>query len=64
MLNEDVKKVVKFVNAKVDPNEIWHDAQDAAVQAVDEYMKDKEEPTYCGFANVKIRLQEVNLWVG
>lgn len=55
MLNEDVKKVVKFVNAKVDPTQIWHDAKDAAVQAVDEYMKDKEEPMYCGFANVKIR---------
>ena len=53
MLNEDVKKVVKFVNAKVDPNQP-HDAQDAAVQAVDEYMKDKEEPMYCGFANVKL----------
>ena len=55
MLNEDVKKVVKFVNAKVDPTQIWHDAKDAAVQAVDEYMRDKEEPMYCGFANVKIR---------
>lgn len=55
MIQEDVKQVVKFVNAKVDPTYIWHTAKDAAVEAVNEYMKDKEEPMYCGFANVKIR---------
>ena len=49
------KQVVKFMNSKVDPTYIWHTAKDAAVKAVDEYMKDKEEPMYCGFANVKIR---------
>ena len=55
MIQEDVKQVVKFVNAKVDPTYIWHTAKDAAVEAVNEYMKDKEEPMYCGFANVKVR---------
>ena len=49
------KQVVKFMNSKVDPTYIWHTAKDAAVKAVNEYMKDKEEPMYCGFANVKIR---------
>ena len=49
------KQVVKFMNHKVDPTYIWHTAKDAAIKAVDEYMKDKEEPMYCGFANVKIR---------
>ena len=49
------KQVVKFMNHKVDPTYIWHTAKDAAVKAVDEYMKDKEEPMYCGFANVKVR---------
>ena len=49
------KQVVKFMNSKVDPTYIWHTAKDAAVKAVDEYMKDNEEPMYCGFANVKIR---------
>ena len=49
------KQIVKFMNSKVDPTHIWHTAKDAAVKAVDEYMKDKEEPMYCGFANVKIR---------
>ena len=42
MIQEDVKQVVKFVNAKVDPTYIWHTAKDAAVEAVNEYMKDKE----------------------
>jgi len=49
------KQIVKFMNHKVDPTYIWHTAKDAAVKAVDEYMKDKEEPMYCGFANVKVR---------
>ena len=49
------KQIVKFMNSKVDPTYIWHTAKDAAVKAVDEYMKDKEEPMYCGFANVKVR---------
>ena len=55
MLKEDVKQVVKFVNAKVDPTVMWNTAKDAAVFAVDEFMKDKEEPMYCGFANITIR---------
>ena len=48
------KQIVKFMNHKVDPTYIWHTAKDAAVKAVDEYMKDKEEPMYCGFASTKI----------
>ena len=35
------KQIVKFMNSKVDPTYIWHTAKDAAVKAVDEYMKDK-----------------------
>jgi len=54
-VKEDVKKVVKFVNAKVDPAKIWEDAWKTAVKAVDDYMVGKEEPMYCGFANVSIR---------
>ena len=54
MLKEDVKQVVKFVNAKVEPSKIWYNATTVAVKAVDDYMKDKEEPMYCGFANVSI----------
>ena len=49
------KQIVKFMNHKVDPTYIWHEAKNKAVKAVDDYMKDKEEPMYCGFANVKIR---------
>ena len=29
-------------------------AREVAIKAVDDYMKDKEEPMYCGFANVSI----------
>ena len=55
MLKEDVKQVVKFVNAKVDPMQMWGIAREAAVDAVDTYMEGKEEPMYCGFANITIR---------
>ena len=55
MLKEETKKVLKFVNAKVDPMQMWGIAREAAVDAVDEFMKDKEEPMYCGFANITIR---------
>ncbi len=54
MITEDVKQVVKFVNAKVEPSKIWYNATTVAVKAVDDYMKDKEEAMYCGFANVSI----------
>ena len=54
-MQTEEKQIVKFMNSKVDPTYIWHTAKDAAVKAVDEYMKDKEEPMYCGFANVTIR---------
>ena len=54
-MQTEEKQIVKFMNHKVDPTYIWHTAKDAAVKAVDEYMKDKEEPMYCGFANVKVR---------
>jgi len=55
MLKEDVRKVVKFVNAKADPMQMWGIAREAAIDAVDTYMEGKEEPMYCGFANVKVR---------
>lgn len=55
MIQEDVKQVVKFVNAKVEPMKMWGIAKEAAIDAVDTYMEGKEEPMYCGFANVKIR---------
>jgi len=55
MIKEDVKQVVKFVNAKVEPMKMWGVAKEAAVDAVDTYMEGKEEPMYCGFANISIR---------
>ena len=43
------------VNAEgVHPADMFLNARKAAVKAVDDYMKDKEEPMYCGFASVSI----------
>ena len=53
-MQTEEKQIVKFMNSKVDPTYIWHTAKDAAVKAVDEYMKDKEEPMYCRCAKVKV----------
>ena len=39
MLKEDTKQVLKFVNAKVDPMQMWGIAREAAVDAVDTYME-------------------------
>jgi len=55
MLKEDVKQVIKFVNAKVEPMQMWGVAREAAIEAVDTFMEGKEEPMYCGFANITIR---------
>jgi hypothetical protein len=33
---------------------MWYNATTYAVKAVDDYMADKEEAMYCGFANVSI----------
>lgn len=55
MLKEDVKQVIKFVNAKVEPTQMWGVAREAAIEAVDTFMEGKEEPMYCGFANITIR---------
>jgi hypothetical protein len=35
MIKEDVKQVVKFVNAKVEPMKMWGVAKEAAVDADD-----------------------------
>ena len=51
---EENKDLLKFNAEGYDPTYIWHEAKNKAVKAVDDYMKDKEEPMYCGFANVSI----------
>ena len=51
---EENKDLLKFNAEGYDPTYIWHEAKNKAVEAVDEYMKDKDEPLYCGFASVSI----------
>ena len=54
MSNTMSKEVKQFTTAKMHPAEIFGNACLKARYAVDEYMKDKEEPMYCGFANISI----------
>ena len=51
---EENQDLLKFNAEGFDPTYIWHEAKNKAVKAVDDYMKDKDEPMYCGFANVSI----------
>ena len=55
MYNEKETQAIKqFASAKIPAVEIWQEAVLACRSAVNEFMKDREEPMYCGFANVSI----------
>ena len=51
---EENQELLKFNAEGIHPSDMFLNARKAAVKAVDEYMKDKEEPMYCGFASVSI----------
>jgi len=51
---EENKDLLKFNAEGVHPADQFLDARKVAVKAVDDYMIGKEEPMYCGFANVSI----------
>ena len=51
---EQNKELLKFNAEGVHPADMFLNAREVAIKAVDDYMKDKEEPMYCGFANVSI----------
>ena len=51
---DENKDLLKFNAEGVHPADMFLKAKDVAVKAVDDYMKDKEEPMYCGFANISI----------
>ena len=55
MLKEETKPILKFNAEGVNPADMFLDAKNACLKAVDDYMKDKQEPFYCGFANICIR---------
>ena len=54
MITEDTKQFLKFNAEGIEPGVMFDNARYQAVKAVDEYMVGKEEPMYCGFANVSI----------
>ena len=51
---EDNLDLLKFNAEGIEPSKMWYNATTHAVKAVDDYMKDREEAMYCGFANVSI----------
>ena len=51
---EENKTLLKFNSEGIKPADMFLNARKVAIKAVDDYMKDKEEPMYCGFANVSI----------
>ena len=51
---EENKDLLKFNAEGIKPADMFLNARKVAVKAVDDYMKDKEEPLYCGFASVSI----------
>ena len=51
---EENKALLKFNAEGIKPADMFLNARKVAVKAVDDYMKDKEEPLYCGFASVSI----------
>ena len=51
---EENKDLLKFNAEGIKPADMFLNSRKVAVKAVDDYMKDKEEPLYCGFASVSI----------
>ena len=51
---EENKDLLKFNAEGVHPADMFLNAKDKAVKAVDEFVKKHGEPLYCGFANVSI----------
>ena len=51
---EENKDLLKFNAEGVHPADQFLNARKVAIKAVDDYMEGKEEPMYCGFANVSI----------
>jgi hypothetical protein len=51
---EENKDLLKFNAEGVQPADMFINARNKAVEAVDKFMEGREEPMYCGFANVSI----------
>ena len=51
---EENKDLLKFNAEGIEPADMFINARAKAVEAVDKFMEGREEPMYCGFANVSI----------
>jgi hypothetical protein len=51
---EENKDLLKFNAEGVHPADMFLNARKVAIKAVDDFMENREEPMYCGFANVSI----------
>ena len=51
---EENKDLLKFNAEGIQPADMFLNARNKAVEAVDAYVKKYGEPMYCGFANVSI----------
>ena len=51
---EENKDLLKFNAEDIKPADMFLNARNKAVEAVDKFMEGREEPMYCGFANVSI----------
>ena len=51
---EENKDLLKFNAEGVHPADMFLNARKVAIKAVDDYMIGKEEPMYCGFANLSM----------
>jgi hypothetical protein len=51
---EQNKELLKFNAEGIHPADMFLNAREVAIKTVDKYMEGREEPMYCGFANVSI----------
>jgi hypothetical protein len=51
---EENKDLLKFNAEGIHPTDMFINARAKAVEAVDKFMEGREEPMYCGFANISI----------
>ena len=51
---EENKDLLKFNAEGIQPADMFLNARNKAVEAVDKFMEGREEPMYCSFANVSI----------
>ena len=51
---EENKDLLKFNAEGIQPADMFLNARNKAIEAVDNFMEGREEPMYCGFANVSI----------